>query len=412
VSKPNNNFRPNPARSVRVFGDFDEPLVATVAKDILDLRASAFSPITVYINSTGGSIRSLKTLLAMLKGKDADGKRSRIITVAVGNAKSAGATLLALGDYAIAHPDAAIHFHGIRYGKLEDVTMEDASRSADDLRKSNAETAKRLVAAVIPRLVFRYEQFKDTFDEIRSAKGQAQFSDFNCFAIRLQQRVGYSGFNVLQKTIDRFNAIKTLGQYVFPKLKSTQSTDTAKYESGILREIINFEIKGAKSKGEELLLDEDGISQVVADYMILRDYHVGDSNQWIQNVSRSFGPTFLTPEEHTNLERMANASKEEVEKWLLPLVAPRIKPFVYFAHSLCRHLQEQENPLTPRDAYWLGAIDEVPGSKLPCMRQIVEAQRDETAQTPDLPNLPISPNAPPPPPGQSLPSADQRAKQP
>jgi len=53
-------------------------------------------------------------------GTWAHGKKPRIITVAIGDAKSAAANLLALGDYAVAYPRSSIHFHGLRYPRLEE----------------------------------------------------------------------------------------------------------------------------------------------------------------------------------------------------------------------------------------------------------------------------------------------------
>jgi hypothetical protein len=247
-------------------------------------------------------------------------------------------------------------------------------------------------------------RLKETFAELRSSRGNIRLPDFHCFAVRLQDKVRYSGLGVLNKAIDRFNNIQALGSYVFPKLKTTNPTNQARYESGILREIINFEIRDAKRRGRKLSLDEGGISQVVDDYMLLRDYHLGVPNHLLQNTIRRFGISFLTPEENATLAQMSNKPREEIEGWMGPLVTPRIKPFVYFARSLCGHLQEQENPLTPTDAYWLGAVDEIVNSGLPCVRQFVESQQDDIAQTPDLPNVSVSPTAPPPPSELSPPS--------
>lgn len=265
--------------------------------------------------------------------------------------------------------------------------MEDASRWADDLRKRNEETAERLVNVVIERLVFRFDRLKDTFAEMRAVKGNENLSNVLCFAGRLQEKLGYSGYRIVNKTLKRFLAIDTLSNYVFPKLKEAKVFDQVKYEAGILREVINFEIKRSKKEHMEMSLDADGISQIVDDFLILRDYHVGRANNWLRRTALRYGPVFLSPEERKSFDSMQVKPKEEVEKWLLPLVYPHIKPFVYFTYSLCRYLQEQENPLTPRDAYWLGAVDEIMGNKLPCLRQVVESQPEATvAQTPELPS--------------------------
>jgi len=40
--------------------------------------------------------------------------------------------------------------------------------------------------------------------------------------------------------------------------------------------------------------------------------------------------------------------------------------------SLCRLLQSDDFDLNPKEAYWLGLIDEVPGSDLPNLRVMFE----------------------------------------
>ena len=135
-----------------------------------------------------------------------------------------------------------------------------------------------------------------------------------------------------------------------------------------------------------MMLDADGISKVVEDYMMLRDYHLCASNKWLNNVYKRFGPSFLTKADRKALSDLISTktTKEEIDEWLFPRVKPRIKPFVYFTYSLCRYLQEHENPLTAVEAYWLGVVDEVIGSDLPCMRQIMENQDEIPPQTPEL----------------------------
>jgi hypothetical protein len=40
--------------------------------------------------------------------------------------------------------------------------------------------------------------------------------------------------------------------------------------------------------------------------------------------------------------------------------------------SLCRLLQEDDYELGAQEAYWLGIVDEVPGSALPNLREMAE----------------------------------------
>ena len=58
-----------------------------------------------------------------------------------------------------------------------------------------------------------------------------------------------------------------------------------------------------------------------------------------------------------------------------------MEPMWSFFVALCHALQEGENELTARDAYWLGLADEVMGEKgLPCMRMFAEYSPDPPKQ--------------------------------
>jgi ATP-dependent protease ClpP protease subunit len=91
-------LRPNPARSVEVFGEFNEELACRVASTITRLRAEGREPITVYINSNGGGIREMDIIEGVLRSQDLDRNPCFFVTVALGNALSAGANLLTLGQ--------------------------------------------------------------------------------------------------------------------------------------------------------------------------------------------------------------------------------------------------------------------------------------------------------------------------
>lgn len=96
------DYRPNPGRAVYAFGSFDDGLLSKLVPEITRFRFESGTPITLFINSPGGVIRCLEILTGVLWDEDIDSKRCRVITVASGDAASAAATLLALGDYSIA----------------------------------------------------------------------------------------------------------------------------------------------------------------------------------------------------------------------------------------------------------------------------------------------------------------------
>ena len=369
--KPDLNFRANPARSINVFGTLTDSLVNSVAIEILRLRSISSDPLTIFVNSNGGSTRSLEILEGLLRTSDVDGKHCRIITVAMGNAGSAAATLLASGDYAIAYPSAKIHFHGVRLSDAKEVTMERASDLATWLKDTNNSTAIRLAESFAPRLVFHYSRLKEEFDKIPRASGKTN-SEVDCFANCLRDRLSPVGNRIVEKALRRWRSIQDLSAHVFTKLQGEKIDSETAYEASILREIVDYEVK--QNAGKDWTLNAQGIGHVVEDYTILRDYHTGEHNNFLQPLAETFSPAFMSPSE---IDAFTKADDEAKVKLKQKLAAKILQPFWYFTVSLCRHLQEEENALTNEDAYWLGAVDEIVGSGLPCIRDLMETNFDQ-----------------------------------
>ena len=149
MGKPDPNFRPNPDRSIYISGKIDDAQVNRLAPQIAKLRHVSNDPITVYINSNGGFTAATDIIWGLLKSRDIDGNQPRIITVAVGNAKSAAADLLTYGDYAYACQHTSILFHGSRVGVPENLTAEDSYSLGDSLGATNETIALRLANASI-----------------------------------------------------------------------------------------------------------------------------------------------------------------------------------------------------------------------------------------------------------------------
>jgi len=117
---------------------------------------------------------------------------------------------------------------------------------------------------------------------------------------------------------------------------------------------------------------------------LLRDYDVGRHVRLIETLVARFSHAFFNEEELKKFEEaVANESASEAAKQLVVNRGHQtIKPFCYFTSMIWQALQEDENPLSSRDAYWLGAVDEVYDFDLPCLRDVAEAQDPEQ---PDLP---------------------------
>jgi ATP-dependent protease ClpP protease subunit len=133
---PNKDYRENPKRAIYVLGRINQEMVHALTPRINELRAASNDPITVYIDSPGGSIPLSETIRCLVKAPSQDGRTCRLITVVTGLAASAAADFLALGDYAIAHPHADIVYHGSRQF-AEEVTSEVASILASSMEETN-----------------------------------------------------------------------------------------------------------------------------------------------------------------------------------------------------------------------------------------------------------------------------------
>jgi ATP-dependent protease ClpP protease subunit len=378
---------------VGVFGELTEQTVSALAKEVLTLRANP-APITVLINSPGGDPRVVHHLYDLLKTKAPTGRRPRIITVAVGNVASAAANLLSLGDYAIAYPRVTIHFHGLRYPEVAEVTMEFASALAHQLELRNQQTALMLAKAGTVRLAFHLARLSDNFPKIRSTLGKNDLSDIECLAecLRRGKMLSADGARIIDKALKRWKYVQKLSVEIMPKAEASGKKGL-EFGGVVLKHIVKSQVRRSKRIGEQELT-EDAVYQIFSNWRLLREYDMGGHMKHIRMISTRFESSFFTPDE---IERMkAEPQSEAAQAIALNVVKRAIRPFCYFAHCIWIALQEEENPLSAKDAFALGVIDEVYDSGLPCLRETMESQ------SPEQPNLPaLSSSAPPPPSGQS-----------
>ncbi len=361
MAKHDPHYRANPERAIYVTEALTEGLIARIAPQILQLRKSSAEPVTVYINSPGGSIRVLYVLDGLLHSRDADERTNRVVTVALGDADSAAATLLALGDYAIAYKHSRMHFHGIRYPVVEELTAEAASDSAGSLSRSNRTIAMRLAKVVLERLILRYISLQPEFS--------APLSPIASFVNCLKHRVSNAGDKLLDQASMYMGRLENVSAAL--KGAGIQGTDEhLERDAKVFRAILEFEI--AQHKTQDWCLDEFGVQEVVTDYFLLRDYSFGEHNTHLENVIDSYGPSFLSVAQFTEYAKKHDADAAAAKAWLRPLVEDDARQFWYFTVCLCRFMQEGENPLNSADAYWLGVVDEVLGSDMIGARHFVE----------------------------------------
>lgn len=208
-------------------------------------------------------------------------------------------------------------------------------------------------------------------------------TDIECFAFRIFAKVkSEKSQEVIHSAYKKCEVIQQMSSYVANKMSKvkTSKMPEAEYDVRVLKAVLDFELKHGGKKN--WALDEEGLSAVVADYVLLRDFHVGEHNKSLEKMVHRFGISFLSPEELEEYEKISGAPQKERDEWMWGKVATKVKIFWYFVVCIWRNLQQEENPLTPSEAYWLGAIDEVAGTNLAALRRTMEDEPDKPKEAP------------------------------
>jgi hypothetical protein len=362
-------FRENPDRAIFLTGVIDQQFVDAVTPNILKLRYKNLEPITVYIDSPGGTVTLAENLLDLLKAKDADGKSCAVITVVTGEASSAAADFLSAGNYAIAYPKARIHFHGSRQGLKRDLTMEAAVLTARFLREFNERQAIRLANDIVARCMFIYLNLRDSFDKIR-ASADRDMNDITCFSRALFYKLSDQADALPISARRRYERIQGLSDSVFAKVKFKKDERLSDQQKRILKEIIDYEHKSGRKKDQFWSFTEENIDRINEDFRLITDFVLGAHNAAVAPLSETYGTFFLTDAHTKYIDEGEDEADRKQRREVL--INQQLRPLWYFIISLCRLLQEKENPLTARDAYWLGIVNEVLGTDLPCIRHVAE----------------------------------------
>jgi ATP-dependent protease ClpP protease subunit len=334
-------------------------------------------PITVFIDSPGGPVNSMERLLRLLRLSDQDRSGPcRVITVVAANAGSAAADLLSSGDYALSYPSSNILYHGVRTFDDNPLTMEYASRLANSLREGNDLYAMQLARKIEDRFTFRFLFARTEFDELRKQKNTLELSDLDCFIEIISSKLSREAQKVWGKAKERYGRYEDLlGTVLNGKAFSQNSKKKtlADLEGHFLKALISFEVKTYR-KNPDWSFSNGGLSRLVDDFFLFSEYIDNYGSERLKNWCASFGRWLIPEEKLKNIE----AIKDETERdsQLLETVRPILQPIWSFFVALCHALQEGENRLTAKDAYWLGLIDEVIGENLMSGRLFEEFEPD------------------------------------
>lgn len=373
---PSKEHRENPSRAVYLLGEINQTLVEKLTPTINQLRLSSTDPITAYVDSQGGDVWAAENIRSLLQAPNPDGAKCRLITAVTGYAASAAADFFALGDYAIAYPHSYIVYHGTRRPSPAPLTVEGASSLASNLQQTNEFFATRLAKRAFDRFVLRillltgeFQQYANTGIPLPQSHNVVPLVE------ALGRKLAPDKNALIQTAIQRQAAIDALTQSVrehLSKLQIKEQLQGNRLEMEIWQAILTY--KAGLHAAEDWRLSGQGLAEVSNDFYLLHDFHFGRQTQAVDRLVDIYGKIFLGASELRQHDEIPATEQEKRFDLVRQHAQPKIRPLWYFMVSLCRLLQSSDYLFGPEEAYWLGLVDEVPGSDLPNQRQFVEGQ--------------------------------------
>jgi ATP-dependent protease ClpP protease subunit len=383
----------DPGRAIFISGEIDEDLVTKVSREILLLHHASGEPITVFIDSPGGSVAGAATIAGLLRNSGPHGTRRRIYTVATGRACSAAADLLAMGDYIAAYQHSYILFHGVR-AQQETVTAESASEIETALLSDNLTAAGQLAGTVLNRWLYIYSKLRE---EIKDARAQlkedlseydllvgANTIDLPCFALALSQHVGKPYNDLLQECLGEtavFHSVvadyrKTvespdqLARPVAAALKEGRQDKERELQIRRQAHLLDVLLANRLARDENWLLSEEDFTALGQSFRDLQKVADGFFQDDLLDQLTKYFDLFVPKKDRDFLNRHNNEKDLDDPKFAKALdeiverANAKIEPLWTFTVAFCRRLNIGENSVSPADAWWLGLIDEVIGTPL------------------------------------------------
>ncbi len=433
-------------RMIYVDDTIDEALVRKLAPEIIRLKRKSSDPITVAIDSEGGQVRSLESLLGLLESPDQRGNRCPFYTVAVNRAQSAAASLLAFGDYSVAFSHSQILFHPHWRRLSSGLSATEAIGMARDLKESDEILALRLAERVLHRKCrcFGSLEAKNRFAEATkafptvAAEYRQQIShgltllgcadpdiyeiDFVGFATALwaelstpldRQLVGDALVDLVRllefrelmthlreggigaggarkadtsaraKLSRAFElACTTVGG---PEAAGRLGPEYVAQRMTELERLVSVFLMRA-AKNDRWRPESEGFSQLEEDYVLLESFEEYQGNRQARDVMWNNLAELLSQEAIDGY----NATEGDARKALHDTVVRPQSDFFWLFHvMMCRRLLADENRLTPTEAQLLGLVEEVLGGGAVMSRgelelqEILSGEDDDEGAAPD-----------------------------
>lgn len=398
-------------RAIFIDGPINDQLVRQLMPTILKLRQESSEPITVGIDSPGGSLSSMDSLLGLLKGPTQQRTGGSIVTVATNRAYSAAANLLAFGNYALGLQHSRILCHDVRFNELEDVTPSMARDAAKSLQDENDRHALRLANQIIIRLVWVFidrkqdfeattKKFPKTHKRYKTSLGKfadpvsgQHFVDIASFATTLFANLSKENETLINGVMDRLGKWVILTQLAdsFPTYRAkgsrrpglldgalalhkelSQKTDCftdAESETKLIITLLIAELSDARGP---LIASLD---EATRNFILIQSMNDKKHQQSAMRLMLRHETIFLG--------RSIKDAGEEERKQALSSAMPYAQLFWLFCVSLCRELFEGEHVLKPVEGQLLGLIDEVAGGGIVESRRefkVKQAEKEEASQ--------------------------------
>jgi hypothetical protein len=376
-------------REVRIFGDIDPALSRKVKQQIARLRRKSNDPITVLISSDGGYVADAQTIMDALRKPNTDGRSPYIYTVALKRASSAAAEILTRGDYVACVKGASLLFHGSRVAEL-DLTAEKARQLEGCLSAANEDIALGVADRMFGRLLYLHSRFADQAKRIRSKDARLLRSyndllgdgtiDLPAFAALLITKVNHRYqshlFESLEESRKIWNVTKTYHRLQRDERSKRQFFEFVGFprrgtlqifkDLQLVTAIIANNLKQSKSwtlQAGDLL----SIGQEVKRLKPIVDGFFEEPvlNQLVRYKEQFFPRTSLRFVATTTQAKFNRSSKAQKQfDRFTERAYRRAHPLWIFTCALCRRLHQSDNRLSPKNAWWLGLIDEAVGTSL------------------------------------------------
>ncbi len=150
-------------------GEFNQTTAFELRKQILEyVKLGPDVPVIIYINSYGGQVDALNSILDTL-----DSIPNKVITVCAGTAMSAGAVLLAYGDERYIGRNSRVMVHQISSGTYG--TVHEIKESTKEMTRMNHAFAKVIAKKTGQSLKKIKEIFRENTDKYFNATESVKF---------------------------------------------------------------------------------------------------------------------------------------------------------------------------------------------------------------------------------------------